>query len=147
MNVLEDRSGTLHVMPYDPELAERVFAALVRNKAVVPSRLVEKKMFGGVAYMLADAMTVGVIKEDLIIRVTANDAAQYLELPHVRPMDFTGKPMRGWLYVNADAVPDDASLDLWVERAVRFVRSLPAKRLVTAKKKPAAKGPSKIPRG
>lgn len=118
-------------MAYDIELAERALIALSNHPAVRADELVEKKMFGGVSYMLRGAMTVGVLGEDLVVRATPDDAARYLEEPHVRPMDFTGKPMKGWLYVNAQAVESDDAMRRWVERAVAFVAS--------AKKKPAAK--------
>ncbi|MEZ4391159.1 MAG: TfoX/Sxy family protein [Polyangiales bacterium] len=112
-------------MAYDPVLAERALIALSNHPAVRADELVEKRMFGGVSYMLRGAMTVGVLGEDLVVRATPGDAARYLEEPHVRPMDFTGKPMKGWLYVNAQAVDTDDALRRWVERAVAFVTSTP----------------------
>lgn len=118
-------------MAYDIELAERALTALSNHPAVRADDLVEKKMFGGVSYLLHGAMTVGVLGEDLVVRATPDDAARYLDEPHVRPMDFTGKPMKGWLYVNAQAVETDDAMRRWVERAVSFVASV--------KKKPAAK--------
>lgn len=82
-------------------------------------------------------MSVGVLGEDLVIRATPEDAARYLTEAHVRPMDFTGKPMKGWLYVNAQAVSTDAAMKRWVDRAVSFAMAAPAK------KRPAKKAPQR----
>lgn len=121
-------------MAYDPELAARALSALAEHPDVRAEDIVEKQMFGGVSYLLDGAMAVGVLGEDLVIRASPQDAERYLAEAHVRPMDFTGRPMKGWLYVHADAVRTDAALLRWVHRAVDFVRSAP-------RRQPAAKRP------
>jgi TfoX/Sxy family transcriptional regulator of competence genes len=120
-------------MTYDPELAARALSALSHHPSVRDGDLVEKKMFGGVSYLLRGAMTVGVLQEDLVIRAAPDDAERYLTHAHVRPMDFTGKPMKGWLYVNTDAVRTEAEMATWVDRAVRFVLAAPATKKTAAK--------------
>ena len=68
-----------------------------------------------------------------MIRAAPDDAERYLTHAHVRPMDFTGKPMKGWLYVNTDAVRTEAEMATWVDRAVRFVLAAPATKKTAAK--------------
>ena len=109
-------------MAYDAALAERVRAALVSR-----SNVVERKMFGGLAFMVSGNMCCGVSNGDLVVRVGPDSYAAALEHQHVREMDFTGKPLRGFVYVARDAVADDSQLHSWVERGVAFAGSLPAK--------------------
>jgi len=102
-------------MAYDEALAERIRGVL-RGRDDVQ----ERKMFGGIAFMVAGRMACGVIRDDLMVKVgpEANDEA--LAQPHTRPMDFTGRPMRGMVYVAPAGVATDAELERWVERAVSF---------------------------
>jgi TfoX/Sxy family transcriptional regulator of competence genes len=102
-------------MAYDEVLAERV-----RDLFGGAPDVVEKKMFGGVAFMVAGNMACGIIGDDLMVRVTRNDYDSTLALPHARQMDMTGRPMRGFVVVDAD-------LEQWVDRGVDFVRTLPPK--------------------
>ena len=108
-------------MPYDEALAERVRAVLAGREVV------EKKMFGGVAFMLAGNMSVGVIRDDLIVRTFPEDGADALDEPHVREFDLTGRPMTGWILVGPGATADDEGLRRWVERGVTFAETLPPK--------------------
>jgi TfoX/Sxy family transcriptional regulator of competence genes len=124
-------------LAYDPELAARALSALARHPSVGDGDLVEKRMFGGVSYLLRGAMTVGVLGDELVVRAAPADAARYLTEPHVRPMDFTGRPMKGWLYVHADAVRTDAAMKTWTDRAVAFAAAAPAKK--PSPKKPPPK--------
>src|SRR5690242_1627773 len=101
-------------MAYDPQLAERLLRALAEHTALSPERIEIKKMFGGVAYMVNGAMCVGVMGERLVARASDADAERYLEEPGVRPMDFTGKPMKGWLYVEGPSLDADETLARWV---------------------------------
>jgi TfoX/Sxy family transcriptional regulator of competence genes len=121
-------------MPYDPALAARTLSALADHPGVNAEDVVEKKMFGGVSYLLGGAMTVGVLNDDLVIRASPDDAERYLTEPHVRPMDFTGKPMKGWIYVNAEAVRSESALATWTDRAVTFVLAAPAPKKATPKR-------------
>ncbi|MBI2807836.1 MAG: TfoX/Sxy family protein [Planctomycetes bacterium] len=109
-------------MTFDEYLAERIRAALVRKKGVV-----EKKMFGGVGFLLHGNMLVGVWKTSLIVRLGPEQTDDALLEPHVRVFDITGKPMKGWAMVDAPGLADDAALKDWIQRAWKFVSKLPKK--------------------
>jgi TfoX/Sxy family transcriptional regulator of competence genes len=109
-------------MAYDEDLANRVREQLAREDAVT-----EQEMFGGIAFLLGGNMAVGVSRENLMVRVGADQGEVALEEPHTRPFDMTGRPMKAWVLVEPAGVGDDASLAAWVERGVAFARSLPAK--------------------
>jgi hypothetical protein len=85
-------------------------------------------MFGGLAFMIAGNMCVGIVGDDLMVRVGPDAAPDALELPHAREMDFTGRPMRGFVFVDAAGVTDRTDLEAWVDRGLAFAESLPAKR-------------------
>jgi len=87
----------------------------------------EKKMFGGVGFLLNGNMCVGIWQASLIVRVGADAYDQALAQPHVREFDITGRPMAGWVLVEADGVDGDAELQGWIDRAIEFVVTLPAK--------------------
>ena len=108
-------------MAYDEKLAQRVREALGVEPAVT-----ERKMFGGLAFMISGHMACGIVKDELMLRLGAEGAERALERPHVRPMDFTGRPMTGMVFV-AGAGVRGAALEDWVARAVGFARSLPPK--------------------
>jgi hypothetical protein len=109
-------------MAFDETLARRIRTLLARRKGVV-----EKKLFGGVGFLLNGNICVGVWKDSLVARlgVVQEDTAR--REPHVRAFDITGKAMKGWVLVDAEGVADDAQLHAWVDQALRFVRGLPAK--------------------
>src|SRR3954470_23146218 len=90
---------------YDEHLAERARALLDRPD------LDERKMFGGIGFLVAGNMSVGVIGEDLIVRVDPDEAEAMLAEPGARPFDFTGRPMKGWLFVAPDATAEDEDLE------------------------------------
>lgn len=121
-------------MAYDEQLGMRVRTFLKGQRAVV-----EKKMFGGLAYLSRGKMFAGILNKDLVVRVgpEANDAA--LKEPHTRPMDFTGRPMKGYIYVSPDGVKTPAQLRKWLMRGQKFVASLPP-----AKRKVAHRTPKSI---
>lgn len=106
-------------MAYDERLANRIRSLLGGN-------ISEKKMFGGLAFMLRDKMFCGVVNDDLVARVGPEDYQRALRQPHVRPMDFTGKPMRGYVFVSSIALESDDQLREWLERAQDFTASLPS---------------------
>jgi len=87
--------------------------------------VVAKKMFGGVAFMVGGRMACGVIRNDLLVRVGRDAYEETLALPHVRQMDFTGRPMRGFVLVDAEGVAEDGDLEAWVGRGVETAASLP----------------------
>lgn len=109
-------------MAFDETLAQRVRSLLIGR-----SGYEERRMFGGIAFMLDGRMCCGVLKDELVARVSAADYADALKQPQVRPMDFTGRPMKGYLYIAAAAITDDGSLAPWIERCASFVTTLPAK--------------------
>ena len=110
------------MMPYNEALAQRVRATLAEQAAVD-----EKKMFGGLAFMLNGNMCCGIIRDDLMVRVGPEQYADAFAQPHVRELDFTGRPMRGMIVVDAAGLSSDGDLDAWVRRGVAFVSGLPAK--------------------
>lgn len=108
-------------MAYDEALADRV-----RDLLVGTGDLTERKMFGGLAFMLGGHMVCGILGDELMLRLGAEGAGRALERPHVRPMDFTGRPMAGMVFVAAAGLRG-AALRRWVDRAAAFVRTLPPK--------------------
>lgn len=100
-------------MAYDERLAERIRTALSGRDDVV-----ERKMFGGITFMVAGRMACGVVHDDLMVRVGSDRHDAALAEPHARPMDFTGRPSRGMVYVEPAGVRSEADLARWVERAV-----------------------------
>jgi TfoX/Sxy family transcriptional regulator of competence genes len=109
-------------MAYDEALAERLSDALSDRDDVR-----ERRMFGGIAFMVAGNMAVGVVEDRLMVRVGPDAYETLLDEPHARPMDFTGRPMKGFVYVESRGLTSDADLRGWVDRGVDFALSLPAK--------------------
>jgi TfoX/Sxy family transcriptional regulator of competence genes len=107
-------------MPFDETLAARVRRALSDR-----ADLVEKHMFGGVCFMTRGRMCCGIVQSSLMVRLAAEDADRLSEEPHVRPMDFTGRPMRGFLFVDAEGLDTPRRLRTWVSRCVAFAESQP----------------------
>jgi TfoX/Sxy family transcriptional regulator of competence genes len=116
-------------VPYDDHLAERVRARLDGVEHVV-----ELKMFGGWGVTIRGNMAVGVMNDDLIVRVGPEHFEALLERQGARPFDFTGRAMTGWLYVDGSAVAHGRSLAAWVDRGVAFAQSLPSKSKTRSKK-------------
>lgn len=109
-------------MAYSEELAERVRDAIDGRPGIV-----ERKMFGGIAWMLNGNMACGVLDEDLIVRLERDEAEAALAEEHVAPMEFTGRPMRGFAVVESPAIADPEDLGRWVDAAADFAESLPPK--------------------
>jgi TfoX/Sxy family transcriptional regulator of competence genes len=109
-------------MAYDEDLAERV-----RDLLSARSEVSERKMFGGIAFMVGGNMACGVLKEDLIVRLGDEEGEKALAEDGVRPFDFTGKPMKGIVYVSAEHVSGDADLSGWVDAGADYAASLPPK--------------------
>lgn len=109
-------------MPYSEDLATRARAALGPLIGVT-----EKKMFGGLACILNGNMCVGVTRDDLMVRVGPEDHENLLLLPHARPMDFTGRSMKGFVFVGFAGTQEEECLKEWVGRGVGFVEALPKK--------------------
>jgi TfoX/Sxy family transcriptional regulator of competence genes len=108
-------------MAYNMKLAERIRSHLDGMP------FVEKKMFGGVGFLLNGNLACGVNKDNLIVRVNPEDQDKLLKKPHAKPFDLTGKPMKGWLLVEADGVRTDKQLSAWVKEGVAFASTLPPK--------------------
>ena len=109
-------------MAYDESIAAKV-RTLIADEA----GLTEKKMFGGIAFLIDGNMACGVNKEDLIVRLDPGEHQKALAERGARPFDLSGRPMQGWLSVGPDGYADDRDLVKWVERGVTYARNLPAK--------------------
>lgn len=113
----------LGVLVYSEMLAGKIRIAIAGQKGWT-----EKKMFGGMAFMLDGKMCCGVVDNDLLVRVGAERYDEALRLPNSRPMDFTGRPMKGFIYVNASGWSKEASLKKWLEMGTNYVSKLPKKK-------------------
>jgi len=109
-------------MAFNESLAARIRKQLAWRKSVE-----EKKMFGGVGFLLNGNMLVGVWKDSLIVRVDPEEGVEMLKEPHVGAFDVTGRPMKGWLLVRPAGIEEDGSLKEWIDRAIGFVGELPEK--------------------
>jgi len=109
-------------MPYNEKLAERTREALRERDDVS-----EQKMFGGLAFMVAGHMCVGIVENELMVRVGPHVYEAALAEAHTRPMDFTGRPLRGMVYVGAAGLRSEAALSAWIRRGLGFVSTLPPK--------------------
>lgn len=109
-------------MAFNEALAARIRRGLARRKGIE-----EKKMFGGVGFLLNGNMLVGVWKNSLIVRLGQDEGEDAMKEPHVAEFDITGRPMKNWVLVAPEGVEDDLQLKAWIQRAVKFVGRLPAK--------------------
>jgi TfoX/Sxy family transcriptional regulator of competence genes len=117
-------------MAYDPVLAERTRVQLARSE-----EFTERKMFGGLCFLVNGNMCCGVAGNDLVLRLSPEAAERALAKPHARPMDFTGRPMKSMVYVDPSGTQSDADLGRWVRAATEIAGKRPAK--------PAAESPRK----
>jgi TfoX/Sxy family transcriptional regulator of competence genes len=109
-------------MPYDEGLAQRI-----REKVEDVPGVSEMKAFGGLSFLINGNMAVGVIKEDLIVRVGPEKYEAALASPSVKPFDMTGRPLKGWIMVSPQGHAEDQDLSRWVEQGIAFAQSLPPK--------------------
>lgn len=109
-------------MAFDEKLADRVRRLLKGKKGFS-----EKKMFGGLAFMVGGKMCCGVLNDDLMARIGPGGDEKALKEPYTRPMDFTGRPMRGYLYVGRHGTQTDRALKKWLDRSIGFASMLAAK--------------------
>ena len=109
-------------MAYREDLADRV-----RELLAGQGTLREQPMFGGLSFMVRGNVACGVHGDDLIVRLAPDDGAAALAERHARPMDFTGRPMRGWLFVGPVDELDDDALDGWVRRSLDHCLTLKPK--------------------
>lgn len=89
--------------------------------------LIQKKMFGGIVYMLNGNMTFGIWQDFLILRLGLEGAKEVLKDEYTKPMDLTGKVMKGWVMVSPEAIAEEDQLQDYMEQAIRFVLTLPVK--------------------
>ena len=109
-------------MAYDEELATRVRELLAATPGVT-----ERKMFGGLAFMIAGHMACGIVGTDLMLRLGETGADAALDEPHVRPMDFTHRPMNTMVYVSPTGIATHEALRRWIDRSIAYASSLPPK--------------------
>jgi len=107
---------------YDEALAERVKSLIAGREAVV-----ERKMFGGIAWMLSGNMAVGVLGDELLVRLDPEDADRALAEPHVRQFEMGGRASRGFVLVGDEAIASDDGLARWVDAGADYASSLPPK--------------------
>jgi TfoX/Sxy family transcriptional regulator of competence genes len=108
-------------MAYSERLAERVRSALATHK-----RVTEKKMFGGLAFLVGGRMCCGIVGDTLMVRVGPERYAAALSRPHARPMDFTGRPLTGFVYVAPAGIRSRQALAKWIGWSLEFASTLPA---------------------
>ncbi len=131
-------------MSYDEALATRIRSVLSERDDVE-----EKRMFGGLCFMVSGAMCCGLTKTDFMVRVGPERFEAALADPHARPMDFTGRPSKGMVYVAPEGLRTPAALRRWVQRGVDFVTSpsAPAKAKAKSKAPEGAKAKARAPKG
>jgi TfoX/Sxy family transcriptional regulator of competence genes len=121
---------------FDLQLAQRI-----RDQLDGIPDVTERRMFGGLSFLIAGHMACGVVGNDLVLRLGKNDAAATLDQPHTRPMDFTGRPIRSMIYIAPDGTARDRALNHWIKRSIKYVSTLPPKDL-TADCTPPLKRPT-----
>jgi TfoX/Sxy family transcriptional regulator of competence genes len=106
-------------MAFDSHLGDRVRLVLERKKGIA-----ERRMFGGLAFLISGKMFCGIIKNKLVVRVGPDQYHDALSKPHTSKMDFTGKPLTGYVYVGKQGVRTDNALASWIDQGLRFTKSL-----------------------
>jgi TfoX/Sxy family transcriptional regulator of competence genes len=115
-------------MPFDDHLAHRLREVLAGEIAGSEGVIIkDKRMFGGLAIMINGHMCCGVVGQKLVLRVGETGYKRALSQPHARPMDFTGRAMRGFVYVDPAGFRSDPQFRVWIRRSLHFVLSLPPK--------------------
>lgn len=114
-------------MAFDENLARRLRQYLRQLENGHEFEIAEKHMFGGLAFMVNGHMCCGVEKANLMVRVGPSEYETALANPHARPMDFTGRPLRGFVYVAAEGYASEHDLASWVDLGLQFVGTLPPK--------------------
>ena len=109
-------------MAFDEGLAQRIRELIEDEKGIV-----EKKMFGGLCFLASDNMCCGIVGEELMVRVGPDAYAECLTRPHAREMDFTGRAMKGMVYVGVEGFEADEDLESWLRQGLAFAGSLPPK--------------------
>lgn len=102
-------------MAYNEKIAIRIMECLVDV-----SNIEEKEMFGGIAFMIDGKMCIGVVKDDMMCRIDPDKYEEALEQRGCRPMDFTGRPMKGWVFIDEEGMKNKKDLDYWIGLALEF---------------------------
>jgi TfoX/Sxy family transcriptional regulator of competence genes len=110
-------------MAFDVQLADRIRKQLAKQKG-----LTEKKMFGGIGFLLNGNMCCGVIGAEMVIRLDPEQTDKALASKYTRIFDFSGRPMRGWIYVGAQAIETESDLKHWLQIGTKYAGSLPPKK-------------------
>ncbi len=110
-------------MAFDTVLEKRIVETLQRLPAEVTNEFSEKKMFGGLAFLYRGKMTVGIVKEDLMVRVVQDKMEDILKKPAVRPMDFTKRPMKEFIYVSPEGFQTPEDLLHWIELGLEHAQN------------------------
>ncbi|WP_394749432.1 TfoX/Sxy family protein [Spongiimicrobium salis] len=106
-------------MSLTEDLARRVRTSI----ALFPETFTEKKMFGGISFLYQGKMTVGVLKNDLAVRLVSTKMDELLQLPYVRPMDFTKRPMKEFIYVSSEGFKTEEQLLQWITLGLEHAKS------------------------
>jgi len=106
---------------------DAVLAARIRPHLASVAGVTEKKMFGGIAFMVNGNMACGVHGDNLIVRLGSDIGSRVLSEPHVRPFDLSGKAMTGWIYVEPAGYKTEQDLKRWIQQGIAFAQSLPGK--------------------
>jgi TfoX/Sxy family transcriptional regulator of competence genes len=122
-------------MAYDEKTAERVRRILSPQPDVI-----EKKMFGGLCFMVRGSMCCGLTGAGFMVRVGREAYERTLAQPHARPMEFTGRPLAGFVYVDPSGYRTDTALAKWVQKGIDFVSTLPPKKPAATARRPKAPG-------
>ena len=109
-------------MTYNQSSAQRIREQMKKNPGFV-----EKKMFGGICFLLNGNMACGILNDDIIVRVGKEAYEGCLALPHTRQFDITGRPMTGWVMVSPEGYQSDAELETWLQKGIDFAKALPPK--------------------
>ncbi|MCF8239069.1 MAG: TfoX/Sxy family protein [Saprospiraceae bacterium] len=103
-------------MAYSEFFADRIRQALDRKSVAYE----EKKMMGGLCFMVDDKMCVGIVKDEFMVRLNPEEDEKNALLPGARPMDFTGRPMKGYLFIDNEGTDTDRQLESWIDKALEF---------------------------
>ena len=106
-------------MAYDEALAERIRSLIDK----IDDQFIEKKMFGGLTFLYKGKMSVGIVKDQLCARVIQSDYPNLFDDPNITPMNFTGKVMKDFVYINQDALQSDQDILKWIERSMNHASS------------------------
>lgn len=110
-------------MAYNEALEQRISAAIEIFPQEIKAHLIKKKMFGGLAFLYHGKMTVGVVNDDLMVRVISSKMPSVLAMDHVRPMDFTNRPMKEFIFVSPEGFKSEAQLQSWIEMGIEHAKT------------------------